>query len=53
MTHEERRNMSNNADANTVSNESKSMREQLNDANHEIEGLKLQLAWFERSCDDL
>ena len=53
MTHEERRNMSNSADANTDINETKSIMDQLNDANHEIEGLKLKLAWFERSSDDL
>ncbi|WP_170252843.1 hypothetical protein [Colwellia echini] len=55
MSHEERRNMSINtdADANADKTESKSMMEQLNDANHEIEDLKLQLAWFERSSDDL
>lgn len=52
MTHEERRNMSNAADANNDINEQKSIMEQLNDANHEIEGLKLRLAWFERTCDD-
>ena len=51
MTHEERRNMSNSG--NTDTSEQKSMTEQLSDANHEIEGLRLQLAWFERSCDDL
>jgi len=53
MAHEERRNMSKNTDANldNRSNEQKSASEQLADANHEIEDLKLQIAWLERSYE--
>ena len=53
MAHEERRNMSKNTDA-TVDNgndEQKSATEKLVDANHEIEELKLQIAWLERSYE--
>jgi len=53
MAHEERRNMSKNNDANldNRSNEQKTAVEQLADANHEIEELKLQIAWLERSYE--
>jgi hypothetical protein len=53
MAHEERHNMSNNTDASVDnrSNESKSTLEKLADANHEIEELKLQIAWLERSYE--
>ena len=53
MAHEERRNMSKNTDASldNRSNEQKSALEQLADANHEIEELKLQIAWLERSYE--
>jgi len=53
MAHEERRDMSKNTDANVdnCNNEQKSTREQLADANHEIEELKLQIAWLERSYE--
>jgi len=53
MAHEERRNMSKNTDA-SVDNchvEHKLTQEQLADANHEIEDLKLQIAWLERSYE--
>ncbi|MEI6893050.1 MAG: hypothetical protein V5789_00100 [Colwellia sp.] len=49
MAHEERGNMSNDTDVSAESNEQKSVSEQLVDANHEIEDLKLQVAWLERS----
>jgi hypothetical protein len=53
MAHEERRNMSKNTDANldNRSIEQKSASEQLADANHEIEDIKLQIAWLERSYE--
>lgn len=53
MAHEERRNMSKNTDANldNHSNEQKTAVELLADANHEIEELKLQIAWLERSYE--
>ena len=53
MAHEERRDMSKNTDANldNRSNENKTAVEQLADANHEIEELKLQIAWLERSYE--
>jgi hypothetical protein len=53
MAHEERRNMSKNTDASldNCSNEQKSTLEQLTDAHHEIEELKLQIAWLERSYE--
>jgi len=53
MAHEERQNMSKNTDASVdnCSNEQKSALEQLADANHEIEELKLQIAWLERSYE--
>lgn len=53
MAHEERREMSNNTDAmlDNTANEQKSALEQLADANHEIEELKLQIAWLERSYE--
>ena len=53
MAHEERRDMSKNTDASVDnrSNEHKSTQEQLADANHEIEELKLQIAWLERSYE--
>lgn len=53
MAHEERRNMSKSTDA-SVDNgndDQKSALEQLADANHEIEDLKLQIAWLERSYE--
>jgi hypothetical protein len=45
--------MSKNTDANldNRSIEQKSASEQLADANHEIEDLKLQIAWLERSYE--
>ena len=53
MAHEEIRNMSKNTDASVDNgnNEKKSTLEQLADANHEIEDLKLQIAWLERSYE--
>jgi len=53
MAHEERRNMSKNTDANldNRSNDQKTATEQLADANHEIEELKLQIAWLERTYE--
>ena len=53
MAHEERRNMSKNTDAcvDNRDNDQKSALEQLADANHEIEELKLQIAWLERSYE--
>jgi len=53
MAHEERRDMSKNTDASVdnCSNDHKSTQEQLADANHEIEELKLQIAWLERSYE--
>jgi len=53
MAHEERRDMSKNTDASldNCGNEQKSTLEQLADANHEIEELKLQIAWLERSYE--
>ena len=53
MAHEERQNMSKNTDANVDSgnNVQKSTQDQLADANHEIEELKLQIAWLERSYE--
>lgn len=53
MAHEERRTMSQNAEANldNLSNEQKSTLQQLADANREIEELKLQIAWLERSYE--
>jgi hypothetical protein len=53
MAHEERRDMSKNTDVNVDnrSNEQKSAQELLADANHEIEELKLQIAWLERSYE--
>jgi len=53
MAHEDRRNMSKNTDASldNCNNEKKSTLEQLADANHEIEELKLQIAWLERSYE--
>jgi hypothetical protein len=53
MAHEDRRNMSKNTDASldNCNNEQKSTLEQLADANHEIEELKLQIAWLERSYE--
>jgi hypothetical protein len=53
MAHEERREMSKNTDAiiDNATNEQKSALEQLADANHEIEELKLQIAWLERSYE--
>jgi len=53
MAHEERRNMSNNTDAklDNLTNEQKTAVEQLADANREIEELKLQIAWLERSYE--
>jgi hypothetical protein len=53
MAHEERREMLKNTDAITdnAANEQKSALEQLADANHEIEELKLQIAWLERSYE--
>ncbi len=53
MAQEERRSMSKNTDASfeNRSNEQKSALEQLADANHEIEELKLQIAWLERSYE--
>tara|TARA_B110000467_G_C18160942_1_gene389586 strand:+ start:502 stop:663 length:162 start_codon:yes stop_codon:yes gene_type:complete len=53
MAHEERRNMSKNTDAHldNRSNEQKTALEQLADANHQIEELKLQIAWLERSYE--
>jgi len=53
MAHEDRRNMSKNTDANldNRNNEQRTATEQLADANHEIEELKLQIAWLERSYE--
>jgi hypothetical protein len=53
MAHEERRNMSKHTDANVdnCNDVQKSALEQLADANHEIEDLKLQIAWLERSYE--
>ena len=53
MAHEERRDMSKSTDASldNCSNEPKSTLEKLADANHEIEELKLQIAWLERSYE--
>ncbi len=53
MAHEERLQMSKNTDAisDNATNEQKSTLEQLADANHEIEELKLQIAWLERSYE--
>lgn len=53
MAHEDRRNMSNNTDTNLDSsnNDQQSVVEKLADANHEIEQLKLQIAWLERSYE--
>lgn len=53
MAHEETRNILDDTMNTADNSDNKTMLEQLNDANHEIEGLKIQLAWFERSCDDL
>ncbi len=53
MAHEERQDMSKNNDASVDnrSNEQKSTLEKLTDAHHEIEELKLQIAWLERSYE--
>lgn len=53
MAHEERRNMSKHTDASVdnCNDDQKSALEQLADANHEIEDLKLQIAWLERSYE--
>ncbi len=53
MAHEDRRSMSKNTDANAenLTNEQKTTLQQLADANHEIEELKLQIAWLERSYE--
>ncbi len=53
MAHEDRRNMSKNTDAcvDNLDNDQKSALEQLAAANHEIEELKLQIAWLERSYE--
>ncbi|MFQ3265761.1 MAG: hypothetical protein ACI9U5_001640 [Colwellia sp.] len=53
MAHEERRNMSkhNDASVDNFNDDNKSALEQLADANHEIEDLKLQIAWLERSYE--
>ncbi len=53
MAYEERHDMSKNTDASldNCSYEQKSTQEQLADANHEIEELKLQIAWLERSYE--
>ena len=53
MAHEERHNMSKNTDSSfdNRSNDQKPALEQLADANHEIEELKLQIAWLERSYE--
>jgi len=53
MAHEDRRNMSTSTDANidNCSDDQKSVQEQLADANHEIEDLKLQIAWLECSYE--
>ncbi|WP_170176804.1 hypothetical protein [Litorilituus sediminis] len=53
MAHEERRTMSQKAEANldNLSNEHESTLQQLADANREIEELKLQIAWLERSYE--
>jgi len=53
MAHEERRNMSKSTDASVdnCNTEQKSAQEQLVDANHEIEELRLQIAWLERSYE--
>ncbi|WP_019026974.1 hypothetical protein [Colwellia piezophila] len=41
----------NDASVDSCSGEQKSATEQLVDANHEIEELKLQIAWLERSYE--
>jgi hypothetical protein len=53
MAHEERRNMSKNIDATLEnhSNEQKTVVEQLAEANNEIEELKLQILWLERTYE--
>jgi hypothetical protein len=53
MAHEERSNMLNNKDAkfDNLNEEQKSTVELLADANTEIEDLKLQIAWLERSYE--
>ncbi len=53
MAHEEKCNMSKSTDASVdnCDNDQKSVLEQLADANHEIEDLKLQIAWLERSYE--
>lgn len=53
MAHEEKCNMLKNTDANldNCSNTQKTAAEQLVDANNEIEELKLQIAWLERSYE--
>jgi hypothetical protein len=53
MAHEERHNMSKNTDSSfdNRSTDQKPAVEQLADANHEIEELKLQIAWLERTYE--
>ncbi len=53
MAHEERTKMLNNTDAkfDNVTDEQKSTQELLADANSQIEELKLQIAWLERSYE--
>lgn len=53
MAHEEARIMSKNVDpsVDNLINEKLSVFDELADANHEIEDLKLRLAWLERTFD--
>lgn len=53
MAHEDRRNMSNNTELNVdkCSDEQKTTKQQLVDANNEIAELKLQIKWLECSYE--
>jgi|TARA_R110002050_G_scaffold140132_5_gene264774 hypothetical protein len=53
MAHEDSSNMSNNTELNAENsiNEQKTTQQQLADAHNEIEDLKLQIAWLERSYE--
>ncbi|MBU2894252.1 hypothetical protein KO495_13110 [Colwellia sp. D2M02] len=53
MAHEERNKMLNTIDAklDNTTEDNKSTLELLADANHQIEELKLQIAWLERSYE--